>query len=230
MFTRGDQSYNETKTGSFVYHGDAANFHEWEFRTRLRSHGKRGDQYVDIASKVVDGLRGEAFVVAQEIGLDVIWTAGVLGRDPTLEDEGIVAVPSGIEQLVTAMRERVFPYTTHEAKELFRQYIKQSGALARQSGESISKYISRRQRCWKLLRELDPTLELSDGHRSDMLLDLAGLDKQEKIMVQASIGNVRDFDRVAEALILQPSSPHEREQIDISQRTWRERLFFQIQR
>ena len=115
LFTRGDQSYNETKTGSFVYHGDATNFHEWEFRTQLRSHGKRGDQYVDIASKVVDGLRGDAFVVAQEIGLDVIWTAGVSGRDATLEEEAIVAVPSGIEQLVTAMCERVFPYTTHEA-------------------------------------------------------------------------------------------------------------------
>ena len=149
LFTRGDNAYTETKNGSFVYHGDASNFHEWEFRTRLRSKGKRGDFYVDTASRIIDGLRGDAFVVAQELGLDVIWQEGSAARDATLETEGVPAVPSGIELLTNAMRDRVFPYTTHEAKELFRQYIKPSGALARQSGESMTKYISRRQRCWK---------------------------------------------------------------------------------
>ena len=44
-----------------------------------------------------------------------------------------------------------------------------------------------------------------------MLLDLAGLDRQEKIMVQASIGNSRDFQKVADALILQHPRIHVRE-------------------
>ena len=26
----------ETKSGSYIYHGDAGHFHDWEFRTRLR--------------------------------------------------------------------------------------------------------------------------------------------------------------------------------------------------
>ena len=26
----------ETKSGSYIYHGDAANYHDWEFRTLLR--------------------------------------------------------------------------------------------------------------------------------------------------------------------------------------------------
>ena len=36
-----------------------------------------------------------------------------------------------------------------------------------------------------------------------MLLDLSGLTREERVMVQASIGNERDFDRVADALIIQ---------------------------
>ena len=50
---------------------------------------------------------------------------------------------------------------------------------------------------------MDPVVHLSEGHRSDMLLDLSGLTREERVMVQASISNDRDFDRVAEALIIQ---------------------------
>ena len=46
-----------------------------------------------------------------------------------------------------------------------------------------------------------PSIHLSEGHRSDMLLDLSGLTREERVMVQASIGNERDFDRVADAFI-----------------------------
>ena len=36
----------------------------------LRIAGKTGDQYVEAISKVCDGLRGDAFVAAQEVGFD----------------------------------------------------------------------------------------------------------------------------------------------------------------
>ena len=45
-------------------------FHEWEFRTRLRIASKTGDHYIEAMSKVCDGLRGDAFVAAQEVGFD----------------------------------------------------------------------------------------------------------------------------------------------------------------
>ena len=41
-----------------------------------------------------------------------------------------------------------------------------------------------------------------------MFLDLAGLDKQQKLMIQSSIGNVRDFEKVADALVLQHPRIH----------------------
>ena len=48
---------------------------------------------------------------------------------------------------------------------------------------------------------MDPVNHPSERHRSDMLLDLSGLTSEERVMVQVSISNERDFDRVAEALI-----------------------------
>ena len=60
----------ETRKGAHIYCGNAASFHEWEFRTRLRIAGNTGDQYIEPMSKVCDGLRGDAFVAAQEIGFD----------------------------------------------------------------------------------------------------------------------------------------------------------------
>ena len=72
----------------------------------------------------------------------------------------------------------------------------------------MQQYMSRRRRCWNLLIELDPEMNLSEGHRADMLLDLAGLEKTERTMIQASIGNARDFDKIAEVLVVQHPRIH----------------------
>ena len=187
LFTRGGDGHQVTKSGSYIYHGEPANFHEWEFRTELRVKAAGNDptQYAEVMSRVVDGLRGEAFITAKELGTDRLWQPGSAEGD----DEEVV---SGAKLLIDAVRRIVFPLTTHEAKELFRQYCHPKGPLARQRGESMQQYVSRRRRCWKLLTELDPQIFLSEGHRADMLLDLAGLDRQQRTMIQASIGNARN--------------------------------------
>ena len=41
-----------------------------------------------------------------------------------------------------------------------------------------------------------------------MLLDSAGLDMHERTMIQAGIGNARDFDKIAEALVVQHPRAH----------------------
>ena len=152
-------------------------------------------------SKVIDGLRGDAFVIAQKVGLDRLWQSGDEEND----------IPGGVDLLVKAMKTSVFPLTTHEAKELFRQYCKPRGSLSRQSGEFMHQFVSRRRRRWKLLKELDSQIELSEGHCADMLLDLAGIDRNERTMIQAPIGNARHFDNVAEAFIVQHPRVHLRE-------------------
>ena len=149
-------------------------------------------------SKVCDGLRGDAFVAAQEVGFDNLC-------------EILDGRPCGIDTLTNHMRGMVFPWTEHESKELFRQYYRPEGPLSRQNGEDMKQYVSRRGRCWTLLTHIHPVIHLSEGHRSDMLLDLSGLTREERVMVQASVNNERDFDRVADALIIQHPHIHLRE-------------------
>ena len=98
----------EMRTGAYIYYGDAASFHEWEFRTRRCTVGKFGGQHIEAMSKVCDGLRGDAFVAAQEVGFNNLC-------------EIIDGRPCGIDTLINHMRGTVFPLTEHKSKELFRQ-------------------------------------------------------------------------------------------------------------
>ena len=121
LYSRGGERHDVTKSGSYIYTGDAGTYHEWEFRTRLKikAAGDDPDRYAEAMSKVVEGLRGEAFIVAKELGSAKICDVG--NEEMDLEP--------GVEVLINALKRSVFPQTTHEAKELFRQYCKPSGCL-----------------------------------------------------------------------------------------------------
>ena len=59
MFSSGRHELPETRGGSYIYDGDSAKFHEWEFKTRLKLHRSRdSDRYSEAMSRIVDGLRG----------------------------------------------------------------------------------------------------------------------------------------------------------------------------
>ncbi len=58
-----------------------------------------------------------------------------------------LSIEPGVDILIKAVKTAVFPLTTYEAKELFRQFCKPVGCLARQMGESMQQYASRRTRC-----------------------------------------------------------------------------------
>ena len=188
-------NHAETSSGASFYYGDAASFHEWEFRTRLRIAGKTGDQYIEAVSKVCDGLRGDAFVAAQEVGLDNLC-------------ESLDGRPSSIDTLINLMRGMVFPQLNTSPKNYSDSTVVPEDFLSRQNGESMKQYVSRRRRCWTLLTQMDPVMHLSEGRRSDMLLDLSGLTREERVMGQSSINNERDFDKVADALIIQHPRIH----------------------
>ena len=42
---------------------------------------------------------------------------------------------------------------------------------------------------WTLMATMDLVIHPSEGHQSDMLLDLSGLTREERVLVQASINN-----------------------------------------
>ena len=113
LHATGISPFQETKSGSYIYYGDAASFHEWEFRTRLRVKGKKEEYYAEAMSKVVDGLRGDAFVIAQQVGLENLWQSGSPPEDEDGKDNGPTsASPAGVDLLVDAMKKAVFALTS----------------------------------------------------------------------------------------------------------------------
>ena len=72
----GKEQIQTNKSGSYIYDGDASSFHEWEFRTRVRMEGGKEDRYAENMSKVLDGLLGDAFIIAKQCGLDKLVQSG----------------------------------------------------------------------------------------------------------------------------------------------------------
>ena len=96
----------------------------------------------------------------------------------------VLTQPGGLRQFVEKLRDVVFPRASEEARELFKVGQK-PGSLARQNGESMLSYVSRRRRWWKLLKTLDGSIELSEPMGVELLLELSGLSRQEIIVIKA---------------------------------------------
>ena len=111
----------------------------------------------ECASKILDGLRGDAFSIATDIGLQRL------------------LLPDGIEPLIEQIRQQALPLQSEEASELFRQGQLIAGPLAKQQGEPMLSCIARRMRWWSTLRELDPESRLSEAMRASLLVELSGL-------------------------------------------------------
>ena len=256
----------ETKSGSYIYWGDPASFHDWKFRTELRiklydqaqtqpakkqdpvtgpadegepwppesdegfafpSPGHYPEEFepepretagtpkskVDATSpkassvksdkssiidrsvlvnKIVEGLRGDAFLLARDLGLETL------------------ARPGGLERLIEVIRNHVFPRALEESKELFRAGQKHGGPLSRQPTESMLSYTQRRRRWWTLLVELDPTMMISEAFRTELLLEMSGISRQEILVVKACRKS-DDFKGTARVLVDNYSGIHLRE-------------------
>ena len=123
---------------------------------------------------MLEGLREEAFELARDIGVDVL------------------TQPGGLRKFVEKLRDVVFPRASEEARELFKVGQK-PGSLARQNGESMPSYVSRRRRWWKPLKTLDGSIELSEPMRVELLLELSGLSRQEIIVIKACAPDAISF-------------------------------------
>ena len=177
--------------------------------TSRASHGPKGDLpkgdlYLDelsasaaqarteMVQKVLEGLGEEAFELARAIGV------------------GVLTQPGGLRKFVEKLRDVVIPRASEEAREIFKVGQK-PGSLARQNGESMLSYVSRRRRWWKLLKTLDGSIELSEPMRVELLLELSGLSRQEIIIIKACAPDAKSFESVAATLVEQYSDIHLRE-------------------
>ena len=94
----------------------------------------------------------------------------------------------GIDTSIHHMPEMFFPLSEHASKELFRQCCRPSVPLPRQRGDNTITCVSRGRRCFLHLGQMDPVISFSEGHRSGMLLNLSGLTREERVIIQASTG------------------------------------------
>ena len=131
---------------------------------------------------MLEGLRGDAYLVAQDLGVSKL-----------MEDDGI-------DQLIAALKKMIFPLQALEAKELFRVGQQMAGPLARQTGESVTSYISRRRRWWRQVQELDNSMVISDAMRAELLIEAAGLSKHEQLMIRTA-AKTPTFDAYATVLL-----------------------------
>ena len=151
----------------------------------LSTAGLDGDgaEYATLVHKVLEGLRGDAYLAAQDMGLEKLLT------------------PTGIDELISRIRAQVFPLRQQEARELFRVGQLPHGPLSRQSTESMTSYISRRRRWWRKLLEMDDGVSLSDPMRGELLLEGSGLSKTEQLMIKTAAGDNQSFDVYAKFLL-----------------------------
>ncbi|CAE7692632.1 RE1 [Symbiodinium sp. CCMP2592] len=158
-----------TKFGFLVYAGTVRDFHEWEFRAMTRWKQTKVEERSDLASKFLDSLRSEAYIVAEDLGTDVLFLS------------------QNIPKVIEAVRERLFPLAEQETKELYRLGTQVGGMLSRQPGEPMISYIDRRKRWLRKLQQLDKALHISEAVLTDLLLDNSGLTRQERLMVLTSM-------------------------------------------
>ena len=102
-----------------MYDGSASKFHEWSFRASMRWASAKDDDKPKMMNIVIEGLRGEAALVAMDLGKDVLIKA------------------DGMDDLINAMRANVFPKAQAEAKDLYRAGHKIKGPLSGQPNEPM---------------------------------------------------------------------------------------------
>ena len=179
-----------TKFGFLVYGGTIRDFHEWEFRAMTRWTRTKEAERKELASKFLDSLRGDAYIAAEDLG------AEVLGSQ------------DNIPKIIEKVRSNLFPLQEQESKELYRLGTQIGGMLSRQAGEPMTSYLSRRRRWWRKMKQQDKTVAISESILTDLLLDNAGINRQERIMVITAMAGSVEIENCEKALIKMHSRIH----------------------
>ena len=192
---RYNPNYNppeENRQGYVFYDGNAYDFSHWMFRTDTAMITCDEKDKKKTLGNIIQCLRGDALQVA--IDLD---------QTKLLADDG-----SGAKLLTDAISKSIWPLRDEEAKVLYREFHKVGGHLARQRGEPMTGYINRRTRSVTILKTLDEKFEMADDMLGDFLLDNAGLNDTQKLLILTSTGNKKEKQEIETALMKQHAKIH----------------------
>ena len=122
-----EQRPEETKTGGPLFDGTPHHFEKWKLRVLAKlaaakqaPEEKRDYECALLASKLLDGLTGDAADVAQEFGYEKLTAKG------------------GVEALLSTMEDEVMGHSKDEARELHDIGTRRGrGPMCRQHGETF---------------------------------------------------------------------------------------------
>ena len=130
----------EGKAGYVLYDGGPNDYFVWEFKLDIKlstivqveeKPEKAKIAFKNLISNLVESLRGKALKIAYDIGVDEL-----------MEYEDM----RGLKQLRKEIKENVFPQIDEEVRAVYQEGQKIGGILARQQGEPIRSYITRREK------------------------------------------------------------------------------------
>ena len=222
-FQRNAQDYEGSRQGMSVFAGDAASFHEWQFRVQIKKSLCKAEELPALTAKVVDALRGRSWESSHcYVRFGPRRQPSRLAHSQLLLlfffihlrwrlELGLIKLmeANGLDLLVQKVQERLLPQRTAEARELLKQGMRIGGPMSRVPGEPMTSYISRR-RWWTLVHEMDNTLQLGDTVQGSMMLEQAGLSRFEQNMVLTYTKGQRTMTAIAEALLEQHYDVHHR--------------------
>ena len=130
----------ESKSGFVLYDGTATDYFVWEFKLELKLNTivqvdekpeKAEIAFKNLIACLVESLRGKALKIAYDIGVEEL-----------MNPEG----HKGLIELRKQIKEQVFPQIDEEVRAVYQEGHKIGGILARQQGEPIRSYITRREK------------------------------------------------------------------------------------
>ena len=158
-----------SKTGIPFYDGSAMMFDEWKFRVSAKKAALEGKEaaekkqgLMDLAARILDGLSGDAFSAATDIGIEKL-----------VSEEGVDLLVERIRQGLTGKK-------ILEAKDLYKEGLRDDGILVWSIGESMASYGTRRIRWARKLKELDSDYAFSEQVQADMILEHSRLTEAQR--------------------------------------------------
>ena len=101
-----DGLLEETRSGIPIYYGNALGYDEWVFRVKVKKNAAervkdtKPEILVELGSKVVEGMRGEALRIAMDLGVEQLGKEG------------------GVQKLMDKVAFHITPLRAEEAKAL----------------------------------------------------------------------------------------------------------------
>ena len=161
------QAPQQTNAGMPVYGGNFYDFETWFFKVKTKYDSYENKETkvqdrIELATKVIEGLTDDALKCAMD-----------LGQDKVVAEQGVTVIAAASTASWEGKMETVI-------KELYREGSKRDGLLARQTGESMSSYTTRRKRWYRNLLSLDGKFRIPDHLQLEMLMDCSGLTEHQQ--------------------------------------------------